>query len=470
MGGRRLIGPVDTIWLNMDRPENLMVIDSVMWFDDPVDWERLKLVVQHRLVDRYPVFSQRPVDPNLGLGLPHWEDDPDFALRRHMHHRTLPAPGNELALQRYVEKQMHHPLDREHPLWEVHLLDGFGSGSAVVMRFHHALADGIALAQVMLSLTDDTPTGDLEESERIRSGETGGDEATARGGAAGLVSGTAATAVSAASAALHLLGGLPHLANPAHAADAFTLMQQTGHVANKLLLGTKPQTTLSGPVGLLKRATWSAPRPLADVKQVGRSAGATVNDVLVGAVSGAISQYLAACGDDVLDLTTMVPINLRPPGVPLPRELGNQFALVMLPLPTGMRSPLLRLAETKRRMDSIKNSPEAVLTFGLINAIGRTHPEIERLLVNFFAAKTIGVTTNVAGPPTGRYLAGARISGVLGWVPGSGDQALGVCIFTYDNTVRVGFKADAGSVPNPERLVEAFDQELDDLQRMSRAV
>jgi WS/DGAT/MGAT family acyltransferase len=247
-------------------------------------------------------------------------------------------------------------------------------------------------------------------------------------------------------------------------------MQQTGHVANKLLLGTKPQTTLSGPAGLLKRATWSAPRPLADVKAVGRSAGATVNDVLVGAVSGAISQYLADRGDDVLDLTTMVPINLRPPGVPLPRELGNQFALVMLPLPSGLRSPLLRLAETKRRMDAIKNSPEAVLTFGLINAIGRTHPDVERFLVNFFAAKTIGVTTNVAGPPIGRYLAGSLVCGVLGWVPGSGEQTLGVSIFTYDNTVRVGFKADADSVPHPERLVEALEQELDDLQRITRAV
>lgn len=237
MGGRRLIGPVDTIWLNMDRPENLMVIDSVMWFDEPVDWERLKQVLQHRLVDRYPVFSQRPVDPSLGLGLPHWEDDPDFSLAHHVHHRTLPQPGNELALQRYVEQQMHHTLDRGHPLWEVHLLDGFESGSAVVMRFHHALADGIALAQVMLSLTDDTPTGDLEESERNQEGVADPAESPPRSGAGGLVVGTAATAVSAASAALHLLGGLPHLANPAHAADAFTLMQQTGLVANKLLLG-----------------------------------------------------------------------------------------------------------------------------------------------------------------------------------------------------------------------------------------
>jgi len=165
----------------------------------------------------------------------------------------------------------------------------------------------------------------------------------------------------------------------------------------------------------------------------------------------------------------MVPVNLRPPGKPLPRELGNQFALVLLPLPTGARSPLLRLAETKIRMDLIKRSPEAVLTFGLINAIGRTRPEIERFLVNFFAAKAIGVTTNVAGPVAGRYVAASRIAGALGWVPGSGEQTVGVCIFSYNHTVRVGFKVDADTVPDPEKLVHAFDQEMDELVRLARA-
>ncbi|MGZ4595175.1 MAG: wax ester/triacylglycerol synthase domain-containing protein, partial [Actinomycetes bacterium] len=158
MSGRRPIGAVDTIWLNMDRPDNLMVIDSIMWFEDTVDWDRLKLVVQRRLLDRYPVFRQRPVESSFALGLPHWEDDPGFSMERHLRRAQLAHPGDELALQRYVEAQMHRPFDRTHPLWEMHLLDGYLGGSAIVTRFHHSLADGIALAQVMLSLTDETAT------------------------------------------------------------------------------------------------------------------------------------------------------------------------------------------------------------------------------------------------------------------------------------------------------------------------
>jgi hypothetical protein len=142
----------------------------------------------------------------------------------------------------------------------------------------------------------------------------------------------------------------------------------------------------------------------------------------------------------------------------------------MLPLPTGVRAPLERLSEAKHRMDSIKRSPEAMLTFGLINAIGRTSPGVARLVVDFFAAKAIGVTTNVAGPLAARYLAGSRIAGVLAWVPGSGRQTVGVCIFSYEGAVRVGFKVDAGVVPDPEKLVQAFDDEMDLLLRLAQAV
>jgi diacylglycerol O-acyltransferase len=120
-------------------------------------------------------------------------------------------------------------------------------------------------------------------------------------------------------------------------------------------------------------------------------------------------------------------------------------------------------------MDAIKRSPEAAITFGLINAIGRTHPTLERRFVDFFAGKAIGVTTNVIGPGRDRFVAGRLLEGILAWVPGSGRQTLGACIVTYGGRIRVGFKADAGVVPDPEHLVAAFDQEVDDLVRMAGA-
>src|SRR5450759_151210 len=93
MPERRPIGPVDGMWLNLDRPNNLMVIDSVMWFAVPIEWERLGPLLQRRLVDRFPAFSQRPVSPSSLFGMSHWEDDPDFELSRHLGRATLPRPG-----------------------------------------------------------------------------------------------------------------------------------------------------------------------------------------------------------------------------------------------------------------------------------------------------------------------------------------------------------------------------------------
>ena len=88
-------------------------------------------------------------------------------------------------------------------------------------------------------------------------------------------------------------------------------------------------------------------------------------------------------------------------------------------------------------------------------------------IISFFSNKAIGVTTNVIGPQDQRYLAGVPIIGVVSWVPGSGRQTLGVCIFSFAGTVRVGFKTDADTLPDAEKLVHAFDEDMDQLLRIA---
>ena len=462
MSGRRPIGPVDTIWLNMDRPNNLMVIESVMFLEEMPDWDRVVEVLRTRLVERFPVFRQRAVPPSTPLGQPHWEDDPDFSLDRHLRRVRLRRPGGDVALQRHIEQHLHVPLDRAHPLWEVHLIDGYRSGAAVFCRFHHALADGIALTRVMLSFTDESPDSDVAGEEPVPL-----EEPRAKG-IAGVVGAALAMTRTGASDAQRAVAGMRQLMRPSGVVDAAGWAVRTGQVVGDLLLTHNPDNPLSGTPGVRKRAVWSQPWPLADLKHVGHLAGATLNDVLLSAIAGALGRYQLDHGGVPADLATMVPVNVRPLDQPLPRELGNKFALVFLTFPSSIQPPLERLAETKRRMDWLKRSPEAVLTFGLITGIGRTAAELERHLVNFFADKAIGVTTNVAGPTTVRYFCGVRISGALGWVPGSGRQTLGVCIFTYADTLRVGFLADAECVREPEKLLHALEREVADLISMAR--
>lgn len=444
----RTISPADTLWLNMDRPNNLMVIESLMLLEEPVDTERVLTVLERRVVDRYPVFRQRPVPSRLPFGLPRWEDDPAFDITRHITRTRLDPPGDDEALQSFVGEQMSMPLPRNRPLWQVHLIDGYGDGSAVHTRLHHSMADGMALMQVLLSLTDADPDSAadvlLTLAERPDSWVTAAAEVTAR-------------LESAVRGSTRLLTP----AGAAHAAaDGVRLVQQATAVAWKLLFSPRPESPLNGRPCEHKRVLWSAPTPLDPVREAAHATGTTVNDVLVAALSGALARYLTSHHGEPVDLATMVPVDLRRPGAPLPPSLGNRFALTLLSLPAATGTPFGRLAETKRRMDQIKHSPEPVLTFDLIRLIGRTGPRLEKPLVDLFANKAVGVTTNVAGPPEQRFLAGVRVLGLLGWAPESGDQTLGVCIVTYGGTVRVGFKVDASQVPSPGLLVEGFEDEL----------
>lgn len=154
MADTQSMSSADAAWLHMDQPTNLMVITGALWFDEPVDWSRAREVVRTRLVDRFPRFSQRVAEGRAPLSGPHWERDPHFDLDLHIHQVALPRPGDRGALQELVADLIATPLDRSKPLWHFHFVDGYESGSAIVVRMHHCIADGIALARVLLSLTD----------------------------------------------------------------------------------------------------------------------------------------------------------------------------------------------------------------------------------------------------------------------------------------------------------------------------
>ena len=431
----------DAAWLRMDRPTNLMIVNSVLWFDEPVDWERSRAVFLDRLVARFDRFRQRAAD-GLPLAGPHWQDDPDFDPDLHFHHVSLPAPHDRAALEDFIADRASTPLDRSRPLWEVYLIDDYGSGCAILVRIHHCIADGIALARVMLTLT-----GGGEPHAGIAP-DTGHD-----GGAR----------LPALAAAAHLAGSVVHegvetLLHPAHAGALASSDAQT--LAKLLLPGSDPQSAIKGEQSIAHRVAWSDPVALWRVKRAGHAYGATVNDVLVAAVTGAVGSYLREFGDDVGEVHALVPFNLRPLEQPLPRELGNRFGLVLLGLPVGVEDPVARLAEVKRRMDAIKHSHEGVFTFGILSLMGRTPVQVEERLIDFFSAKGSMVLTNVPGPRKRLSLAGTPLGGVLVWAPCSGSVGMSVSVFSYAGKVTVGFLTDAGLVPEPQRLADRFKQDL----------
>lgn len=324
------LSSADAAWLHMDRPTNLMVINTVLLFDQPVDWDRVKELTEQRLLERYPKFRQRVVESRLPLRSPKWEDDPDFALEHHMHHRALPPPGDERALEELIGDLMTMPLDRNRPLWHEYMVDGFGDGAALIVRTHHCIADGIALARVMLSMTDSEPDAAIRPVAAKPSSTTRFMFGVPIPGTRYLTR-TISLATGAARQAGHIAS------SPRHAANVAAAVGRDAATGVRLLLTpADAATAIKGDPGISRRVAWSRPLTLEKIKRIAHEHDATVNDVLLAAVSGALRHYLRERGSAVLEIQAMVPFNLRPVDEPLPRELGNKFGLVFLPLPVGV--------------------------------------------------------------------------------------------------------------------------------------
>jgi len=455
---KQQMNSADAAWLHMDRPTNLMVVNSILWFDEPMDIERGKEVVRERMVERFPRFRQRIVEPRTGVGLPYWEDDPNFDIDRHLHHIAVPAPGDRAALQKLVGDLISSPMDRSKPLWDTYVIDGYGAGMAHVTRTHHSIADGIALARLLLSMTDERPDAGFSPPA----------DRPASRGRLGAVTGPLEAGAHLVGAAMH--EGHEVLAHPrSELRGLAATTAKDGRALAKLLL-TPPErdSVLRGELGARQAVAWTDDVTLEEVKAVGHATDTTVNDVLVAAITGALRRYLIDRDSLVDELRAMIPFNLRPLDQSLPRELGNRFGLVYLPLPTGIRGRRKRLEEVHRRMDSIKNSPEGAISYGILGLIGMTPPQIERRLIDLFTSKSTLILTNVPGPRQPVYFAGTRVAGIVPWVPAGGSIGLGVSIFSYDGKVMLGVRADTRLVSDPEEIIESFKRELDELTHLGK--
>lgn len=463
------LSSVDAAWLGMEDPTNLMMVSGIVTFEKPIDYERLRTVLARRFLV-FNRFRQRVVQPRLPFGMPYWEFDPNFNLDNHLHRIALPAPGDKEMLQEVVGDLMSTPLDFSKPLWHMHVIENYDGGAAVMTRLHHSIADGMALVFVLLSMTDFSPDAPLPPEPDFSGTQDGPD------GALGALLEQASSLVKSAREVTGRVvsESLETMINPAHGLEL--ALQGTDHAvaASRLVLRTPdPKTIFKGPLGVQKRASWSRPLPLKEVKTIKNVMKGTVNDVLVSAITGALRRYLVGRDQDTagLNFRAAVPVNIRKADEMA--DMGNKFGLVFLSLPVGIADPLERLAEVRQRMTALKNSPEAIAAFGILGAIGMNPRAVQQQLVDMFGAKTTCVLTNVPGPPMPLYLAGNKITGLMFWVPQSGRVGLGISILSYAGKVFVGVATDAGLVPDPDSIIENFYEEYDallDLVRQAEAV
>ena len=459
MPRRERMSSVDTAWLRMDRATNRMAIVGVLVLDTPLDYERLKAVLEARLL-RYERFRMRPREDLAGAW---WEEAPRFDLARQVKRVRLPGRGGAEALKRFVGRLAPRPFDPRRPWWEFHLVERYGSGSALVVRIHHSYADGIALIGVMLSLTTQSPEPPPTEAPAAPA------PPPEREGSEGLLAQLFEPVAGAASSALQLSGDvlkqyLALLRNPQKIAGyARIAASVAAEVAQLATMPDDSRTRFKGAAGVEKAVAWTESLSLDEVKVVGKVLDCSVNDVLLSTVAGALRRYLVEKGDPAagVELRAMVPVNLRPPGDY--GRLGNRFGLVTLLLPVGITNPLARLYEVHHRMEALKRSYQPVIAFALLGLAGFLPRAAQQEMLDLLANKATAVMTNVPGPQQPLYFGGARLAQMMFWVPQSGDIGMGVSILSYNGGVQFGLITDAGRVPDPERVIAGFRPEFERL-------
>src|SRR5208283_3253278 len=293
------------------------------------------------------------------------------------------------AFERFAGDLASEPLDFNHPLWTIHIVEEYEGGAAVVLRWHHAMADGVALIGVTMALVD----GPVGESRRAAPPDE--DE----GWLQSLMAPGVAAANAGTQASTSTLGAALDLAR--HPLRAIDYLRHGAGVAGELayLISMKSDsaTRFKGKPTGSKRVAWCEPLKLPEVKTISRALGCSINDVLLSCAAGAMRRYLADCGDrtEGVEIRALVPIDLRQPG---DAELGNRFGIIAVELPVGIEHPLQRLMTVRQRMLALKTSYEPATTLGLFAALGYLPKVVQDQLFNILLSRATAVMTNVPGP------------------------------------------------------------------------
>jgi diacylglycerol O-acyltransferase / wax synthase len=457
--GHERMSSVDTAWLRMDGPTGSMMIVGVSATETPIRPAEFRRMIEQRLLC-FTRFRQRVAADALGAS---WVDDDAFDLDAHLVQAVLPAPAGRDELQALVSRLASEPLDPGRPLWQVHLVERYGNGSAWIIRVHHCYADGIAMIRVLLSMAEQDAGPAL--ARRPARTARRPDVLPVLGWLQHLAMPAGDILENALAEGARLLeSGVHQLFHPGRAAAlAGTLGGMAGEFARVLALPDDPVTPLRGALSGRKTVAWAPPVPLHEVRTIARVFHCSINDVLMSVVAGALGGHLHQRGFDTRNLRVRasVPVNLREADET--PSLGNRFGLVFVDLAVGLANPLQRLEATREAMATLKGSLQPAASLMSLGLMGMLPAAAQSPMIETFSRKATAVVSNVPGPQAPLYICGQRVTEMYFWVPQSGSIGLGVSILSYAGQVHFGMIADRALMPSPAEVVDRFPAEFEKL-------
>ncbi|MCK6556666.1 wax ester/triacylglycerol synthase family O-acyltransferase [Candidatus Binatia bacterium] len=433
------------------------LVAALMMLDRPPDPDRLRATLQ-RWTIVVPRLQQRVVEMPLSLGLPEWEDDPYFDLDYHAREVVLPEPATDRHLLDFCGAVFATPLDHLRPLWEAYLIEGLeGNRAACFFKIHHAVIDGVGSVAAIEALTQAHRAEPVRvprcaprrpprpaSTRLLRLGrDLVGNAAAGAGAAAGVALRAMTHPVEVADQAVRVARGLRGMA-----AD---LMSPGIH---------DPLADAATGVG---RRLDALTLPLPRLRRIKAALGITLNDLVLVAVSGAVGRYHDRRRVHVDTLNCLVPMNLRQDSE---RDaLGNRVGMLNIPLPVGERDPMRRIEAICRRTQAAKSDRRGAALPFLVQALAMAPSAVYRLFVSAITAKLNLICTNVPGPAQVRYSAGAKIEAVYPFAPVVVGVPLSIALMSYGDDYGIGIASDPAAIPDPTRLHEHLNAEIDALER-----
>lgn len=400
----------------------------------------------HCRLSRLPQLKRRAYFPGFLQGRPVWVDDARFAIERHIRQGTVDLPGGETDVLEAAERILRDPLDRSRPPWEIWFLTGLADGRlAVLLKLHHAIADGLGAVAIMMTLFDLEPDAP--------------DPPVVPWAPAPPPSRRALLADNLADRATAVASAFRTLLHPRQVAGVVSDLRRTLAMSSQA-----PETSFNRrvPVGSNSQAL-VLHLELEQARAAAHAAGTKVNDVLLDIAAGGLREQLIGRSERVtgLQVVAMVLATLRSPSEA--HALGNQAGFMLVPLPVGepddrRRLQMIAAATIRAKAEQRPAHSQVLGTLSVVSAkVAPALMEHQRFM-NLIA-------TNVPGPTLPLYLLGTRILEVIPLLGGmlGGNVTMCFCALSYAGQLNLTVIADATVVPDVDAVLHGMEHTWNNL-------
>jgi diacylglycerol O-acyltransferase len=387
-----------------------------------------------------PRYRQKLVEMPLGTGRPMWVEDSGFRIGYHVRHTALPSPGSTEQLLTLASRVLSQRLDRTKPLWEMWLVEGLADGRfAIVAKTHHAMIDGVGGVDLLTALFDIAPDAPAVQPKPWRPAREPDTVDLLTQGARGAVRNLVQLGTKGAGLALR----------PRQAVrEGASVVAALGAAAAPLVSGAPP-CSLNRKPGPHRRVE-VVRTSLDDYKTIKATFGATVNDVVLTAVAGALGRYLGARGDEVegRELKACVPVSVRTQDKA--GAAGNEITIMTAPLPVGIADPVERLARVRESMQHLKTSRQAEGAKVMTSIENALPPAVlaRASRLGFSSRMYNLLVTNVPGPQVPIYMLGRQLEELAPLAFLAPEHTLAIAIVSYHGAVTYGLLGDADALPD----------------------